>query len=113
MIKPLLATLLCLLISQSLFAAEYWIDVRVPEQYQAQHIKNAINVPLKNLESGIQAVTQNREDTLYLYCNSGRQSGFAEARLKAMGYKNVIDMGGLGKLKETRNIETSASVAPQ
>ncbi|KAF0787077.1 hypothetical protein L243_07805 [Salmonella enterica subsp. enterica serovar Worthington str. BCH-3008] len=26
--------------------AEYWIDVRIPEQYQREHIQGAINIPL-------------------------------------------------------------------
>ncbi len=34
-----------------LYAAEYWIDVRIPEQYQREHIQGAINIPLKEIKS--------------------------------------------------------------
>ena len=43
--KGLLA--LTLVFSLPVFAAEHWIDVRVPEQYQQEHVQGAINIPLK------------------------------------------------------------------
>ena len=36
-----------LVFSLPVFAAEHWIDVRVPEQYQQEHVQGAINIPLK------------------------------------------------------------------
>ena len=41
--KGLLA--LTLVFSLPVFAAEHWIDVRVPEQYQQEHVQGAINIP--------------------------------------------------------------------
>lgn len=38
---------LALVIGMPVYAAEHWIDVRVPEQYQQQHIQGAVNIPLK------------------------------------------------------------------
>ena len=38
---------LALVIGMPVFAAEHWIDVRVPEEYQQQHIQGAVNIPLK------------------------------------------------------------------
>lgn len=35
------------------FAAEHWIDVRVPEQYQQEHVQGAINIPLKEVKERI------------------------------------------------------------
>lgn len=46
--KGLLA--LALVFSLPVFAAEHWIDVRVPEQYQQEHVQGAINIPLKGSE---------------------------------------------------------------
>ncbi|ELM3721348.1 thiosulfate sulfurtransferase PspE [Edwardsiella piscicida] len=81
--------------SAPLWAAEYWIDVRVPEQYQQEHVKGAHNIPLKNLAQRIGALTQDKNDTLHLYCNSGRQSGQAETLLQQMGYRHAVNAGGL------------------
>lgn len=41
---------LALFIAMPLYAAEYWIDVRIPEQYQREHIQGAINIPLKEIK---------------------------------------------------------------
>jgi phage shock protein E len=34
------------------FAAEHWIDVRIPEQYQREHIQGALNIPLSDIQAG-------------------------------------------------------------
>lgn len=61
---------LALFIAMPLYAAEYWIDVRIPEQYQREHIQGAINIPLKEIKSHIETVVPDRNDTVKLYCNS-------------------------------------------
>ncbi|MBW7396730.1 thiosulfate sulfurtransferase PspE, partial [Escherichia coli] len=49
--KGLLA--LSLVFSLPVLAAEKWIDVRVPEQYQQEHDQGAINIPLKEVKERI------------------------------------------------------------
>jgi len=84
-----------LMASASAWAAEHWIDVRTPDQYQETHVQGAVNIPLKQLAQRIGEVTQDKNDTLYLYCNTGNQSGKAETLLQNMGYKNAVNEGGL------------------
>lgn len=67
---------LAFFIAMPLYAAEYWIDVRIPEQYQREHIQGAINIPLQDITSHIETVIPDRNDTVKLYCNSGRQSAW-------------------------------------
>jgi phage shock protein E len=98
MLKKGLVCLLLLGSSLSAFAAEYWIDVRVPQQYQRKHIEGAINVPMVDLQSRMPMVAENKDDTIHLYCNSGRQSALAKEKLEQMGYLNVIDEGGINEL---------------
>ena len=93
-----------LMASTPLWAAEHWIDVRTPEQFQAQHVDGAINVPLKQLDAKISEVTTDKNDTLHLYCNSGYQSGKAETLLQKMGYKNAVNEGGLDDVAKTQNM---------
>lgn len=81
--------------STTVWAAEHWIDVRSAEQYQETHVQGAVNIPLKELSQRIGEVTQDKNDTLYLYCNTGNQSGKAETLLQKMGYKNAVNEGGL------------------
>ncbi|MGC6230097.1 thiosulfate sulfurtransferase PspE [Hafnia paralvei] len=102
MVKKALLTGVMLMASTSLWAAEHWIDVRTPDQYQETHVKGAVNIPLKQLDQRISEVTQDKNDTLHLYCNTGNQSGKAEKLLQNMGYKNAINEGGLKDVEKTQ-----------
>lgn len=93
--------------SMQAMAAEQWIDVRIPEQYQQEHIKGAINVPLADIQAGNPGQL-GQDDTLYLYCNSGRQSALAREKLQQLGYQHVIDKGGMNAL----NMPTTQSDQP-
>ncbi len=101
MVKKALLAGVMLTASTSLWAAEHWIDVRTPDQYQETHVKGAVNIPLKQLDQRISEVTQDKNDTLHLYCNTGNQSGKAEKLLQNMGYKNAINEGGLKDVEKT------------
>lgn len=104
MFKQALISAALLFSPLSVLAAEHWIDVRTPEQYQAEHVQGAVNIPLKQLEQRIGEVTQNKDDTLHLYCNSGNQSGKAETLLQKMGYKNAVNDGGLKDVGKTQTM---------
>ena len=82
--KGLLA--LALVFSLPVFAAEHWIDVRVP---------GAINIPLKEVKERIATAVPDKNDTVKVYCNAGRQSGQAKEILSEMGYTHVENAGGL------------------
>lgn len=69
--KGLLA--LALVFSLPVFAAEHWIDVRVPEQYQQEHVQGAINIPLKEVKERIATVVPDKNDTVKVYCNAEGQ----------------------------------------
>lgn len=71
------------------------IDVRQPEEYQAQHIPGAKLVPLMELESRLEEVEGSKEAFRFFLCRSGGRSGraagfFAEAR----GMSNVFNVAG-------------------
>ncbi|MFU2145330.1 thiosulfate sulfurtransferase PspE [Hafnia paralvei] len=102
MVKKALLAGVMLMAPTSLWAAEHWIDVRTPDQYQETHVKGAVNIPLKQLDQRISEVTQDKNDTLHLYCNTGNQSGKAEKLLQDMGYKNAINEGGLKDVEKTQ-----------
>ncbi|MCQ7059691.1 thiosulfate sulfurtransferase PspE [Escherichia coli] len=89
---------LALFIGMPVFAAEHWIDVRVPDQYQQEHIQGAVNIPLKDLKAQITSVVPDKTDTVKLYCNSGRQSGQAKDMLIDMGYTKVTNEGGIKQI---------------
>lgn len=71
-----------------------FLDVRTAEEYSAGYFEGAQLIPLADLQAG-KFPEVDPEKPLYIYCRSGNRSAEASAILKAAGYTNVIDLGGL------------------
>ena len=71
------------------------IDVRRPEEYESGHIRSAINIPVEELAS--RPPTERKDALIILYCRSGARSARAAAALEELGYRGVIDFGGLSR----------------
>lgn len=70
------------------------IDVRTPEEFAEKHIKEAINLPLADIQAG-KLPKADTSQTIYLYCRSGSRANQAKAILEQAGYKDIINLGGL------------------
>ena len=66
------------------------IDVRTVDEYNTGHIKNAINLPLDMIET----IDYDKDDTLIIYCASGKRSLEAVNKLSDMGYTNFYNFDG-------------------
>lgn len=75
------------------------IDVRTDKEYQDGHLKNAINIPYNKIGKEINGAVQDKDQTIVVYCRSGRRSAIAEKTLKGLGYNNIIDGGSFKNLK--------------
>lgn len=74
------------------------LDVRTLEEYQAGHIKNAININFLNPEFQENVAQLDKAKTYLVYCQSGRRSAQATAKLKTLGFTNIVELqGGLNK----------------
>jgi phage shock protein E len=88
--------LLFLLLPCSVWAEEaFWIDVRSAEEYAAGHVSPALNIPHTEIAARIAEVTTDKDAQIYLYCRSGRRSGFAQDALEQAGYTTVVNLGSL------------------
>ena len=67
------------------------IDVRSEVEYNSGHLKEAINIPLPNIES----IDIDKDKKVIVYCRSGSRSKTASVKLKELGYNKVYDMGGV------------------
>jgi len=93
---------LLLVIAGSAWAAEaYWIDVRSAEEYAADHLSGAFNIPHTEIAERIGEVTTDKDAPIYLYCRSGRRSGLAQAALQQAGYTQVTNLGALQDARAT------------
>ena len=71
------------------------VDVRTKEEYDTDHIENAINVSSTVIKFNIKAKVSDLETPIIVYCQSGRRSAESANILVNLGYKNVYDMGGI------------------
>ena len=81
------------------------VDVRTVDEYEKKHIPHATNIPLENLREGKFEQIPDKNQTLLLYCWTGRRAQDAAQVLVDKGYKKVYEMGGIvdwtGKLEGT------------
>lgn len=69
------------------------IDIRTKEEYEKQHIPQAINVPSENLAKEL--ATFNKEDTIVCICNHGKERSQQAAEfLNNAGFKNTFYLEG-------------------
>ena len=71
------------------------IDVRSAEEYASGHLQGAVNIPHDRIVEEIGAVAPDKSARIILYCRSGRRADTALNALKAAGYENVSNYGGL------------------
>ena len=79
-----------------------WVDVRSPEEFSAGHIEGAINLPHNTISAENPLLAEGslpKNQTLLVYCRSGRRSGIAKGLLEPMGY-TVEDVGGFNAALE-------------
>jgi len=85
------------------------VDVRSPDEYASGHLRGAWNIPHDRISGKIAAVAPDKEKQVILYCRSGRRADTALNALKAMGYTNVVNLGGLedAQMRLGRPVETN------
>lgn len=80
------------------------IDVRTPEEYAVGHIEGALNIPFDQIAKGIRSIKGlTKDQTVLVYCRTGRRSEIAKAALEQEGYKRVLDGGAIDDLARNLN----------
>ena len=70
-----------------------WLDVRLPNEYQSAHIKEATHLPLIFLRMKIDTLDKNKN--YILYCDTGRRSSSASYILNERGFTTSVLKDGL------------------
>jgi|SRR5690606_12774276 phage shock protein E len=76
----------------------YLIDVRSAEEFHQGSIHGAVNIPLPLLPHCLNDIPKDRQ--IVVFCRSGSRSLMAKQILKTNGFENVINGGGVEKLKQ-------------
>jgi len=69
------------------------VDVRSPGEFQGGAYPGAVNIPVQELEGRLGELPKDRP--IVVYCASGARSAAAERMLRARGYGDVVNGGGL------------------
>jgi glyoxylase-like metal-dependent hydrolase (beta-lactamase superfamily II)/rhodanese-related sulfurtransferase len=76
------------------------VDVRKFTEYQAEHVEDALNLPLDDINQRFTEFP--KDEDFFVHCAGGYRSVIAASVLKARGYHNLIDVqGGFGAIKKT------------
>ncbi|MDG1571552.1 rhodanese-like domain-containing protein [Robiginitalea sp. M366] len=76
------------------------IDVRKRSEYDSEHLVDAVNIPLNELNKHLAEIPKDKP--FVLHCQGGYRSMIAAAMLKQRGWENFTDVdGGFDALKET------------
>ena len=71
------------------------LDVRREDEFNQAHIPGAICVPNETILNEMPKELPDKEQMILVYCRSGNRSKQAAQKLADMGYKNIIEFGGI------------------
>lgn len=71
------------------------VDVREEDELVEGYIENSILIPLDTVESQAENILKDKNQTILVYCRSGRRSAMACDVLDSLGYTDVYDFGGI------------------
>lgn len=71
---------------------EFLLDVREEYEYEAGHVKGAVNIPLREILSQKDSLPKDRD--IYVYCRSAHRSADAVNFLKSLGFDKVHNVEG-------------------
>ena len=76
------------------------VDARKPSEFEAEHIENAINIPLDSINENFQSVPIDSD--FFLHCAGGYRSVIMASILKSRGIHNLINIEkGINGIKQT------------
>ena len=76
------------------------LDVREQHEYDEVHIKDAVLLPVGeiNEETAAQVIPEN-DSVVLVYCRTGNRSKTASKALADLGYTNIYEFGGIATWK--------------
>ena len=77
----------------------FYVDVRTPAEYAEGSVKNAVNIPLDQIESQLSQFKNKKN--IVVFCRSGARSGKAKSILEKNGILNVSNGGSWQEVNAT------------
>ena len=70
------------------------LDAREADEYAGGHIEGSINLPLSRFMEA-ETMFEDKSVPIYVYCHSGARSKRMAAGLTKLGFKKVVNIGGI------------------
>ena len=70
------------------------LDVRTPEEFNAGHIANAININVADSNFSSEVSKLDKNATVAVYCRSANRSAVATKEMAELGFTDMYDMQG-------------------
>lgn len=70
------------------------LDVREPTEFAAGHLRDAINIPLKELSNRIGELDKHKSKNVIVVCQAGVQSSRALGPLAQAGFNDAVSLAG-------------------
>ena len=83
------------------------VDVREQDEWDAEHIPDAIHLSRGTIELDIEEKVPDVNTTVILHCGGGGRSALAAESLQKMGYKNVRSLEGGFKAWKASGLPTA------
>ena len=93
-----------LLVGTAALAEEVWVDVRSSLEHKVDNIEGDPLIAHSDIVPGVQALYPDKNTPIRLYCRSGGRAGKAEEALRAAGYTNVENVGGIDDARKRRGL---------
>jgi len=74
------------------FYEDALIDVRTPDEYEMDHVKGSLNIPLDELRGRLTEIPKDKD--IYIYCEAGLRGYLAQRILLQSGFSRVWNMSG-------------------
>ena len=75
-----------------------WLDVRLPAEHKAKHVKGSINIPLIFLRMKANSLDKNKK--YVIYCDTGRRSSAASFLLNERDISSYVLRGGIDSVTD-------------
>ncbi len=98
------SALMLLIITQLVYAQndEVYIDVRTWVEHKVNNIEGDTRIHVSEIVEGVSEQFPDKQTPIRLYCERGVRAETALQKLKAAGYLNVKNLGGIDDVRKSR-----------
>ena len=81
------------------------IDVRTPAEYASGHLEGATNIDIEASTFSSKIAKLDKSTPYFVYCHSGNRADQAITTMKAVGFTNLTNGGGITAAGQTSGLK--------